>query len=276
MTSHRGSWIGLTIVATVVLLGPTAPEARAQPGFGPDPFWPYNTQYIPYTRNVGPASPEGGQGMSFGPGSAFVGANQFQNYLDSLQGPGRDLSDRSNIGMPYYRSAVSPEWQTRGRGPRQYHPNARTTERFEQSQRRVANSYLQYYSERDPARRAELLREYRQARHESAAAIADRGLPRRRTSGAFERRGATPTQNLRSGDATAADGPVPAVPAYGSRRSSAPGRVRPGDALDRSRAMDRELGTRPGSSAPASSYRPRTSSAGRPATTPPSPDVNRP
>ncbi len=30
-------------------------------GFGPDPFRPYNSQYEPYVRAIGPASPAAGQ-----------------------------------------------------------------------------------------------------------------------------------------------------------------------------------------------------------------------
>src|SRR5262249_25609387 len=70
VTARRGirlsSWLG----AASLVAGPAASTSvRAQPGFGPDPFWPYNSFYTPYTRPIGPASPAGGQGAPYLPRS---------------------------------------------------------------------------------------------------------------------------------------------------------------------------------------------------------------
>ena len=94
-----------------------ATTVQAQPGFGPDPFWPYNNQYTPYVTPMGPAGPGGGQGMPPNMRGGNRGANQFQDYLDSLDSPGRNASDRSSIGTPYYRSAVDPSFEDRDETP---------------------------------------------------------------------------------------------------------------------------------------------------------------
>ena len=61
MTSTHVSWLrrliaGVTLGASV--MGTTTVWAQ---GFGPDPFRPYNSQYEPYVRAIGPASPAAGQ-----------------------------------------------------------------------------------------------------------------------------------------------------------------------------------------------------------------------
>lgn len=285
MRSQRDGRLGSSMAAAALVLVATAATARAQPGFGPDPFWPYNNQYTPYVTNVGPAGPEGGQGGAMNLREGYRGANQFQEYLESLQGgPGRNLSDRSNIGMPYYRSAVDPAYETRGRGPRQYQANTRADESFDNSQRRVADIYFRYFSERDPARRADLLREYREARREAALAISGRGRSASRGLEATARRGAGLRRSARTGEAPAATrsgragrsqpekidriGPAPEVPAIGSRRStgSSPraGRSSPADILRRSRAMDRSDRDLPVSGAPSFLPRPMDRGAAPP------------
>lgn len=251
MRSHRGSWLGSSILAAAVLLMPAVSTVQAQPGFGPDPFWPYNNQYTPYVTPMGPAGPAGGQGDPSATRDGLRGANQFQEYLDSIQGgpgPGRNISDRSNVGMPYYRSAVDPAYETRNRGPRQYQANLRSNERFEVSQQRVSDIYFRYYTERNPARRAELLRQYRSARREAEVAISGRGRSPSRVLDASNRLDAASRRGARFGagapgssDVDDRLGPAPAVPTVRSRASStaAPRRNRPADVLRRSEAMDR-------------------------------------
>ena len=137
MEEERSRQLVAEVVALVADCGnelqAAAPAVHAQPGYGADPFWPYNNQYAPYTAPMGPADPvAGGQSGELYSRDGLRGANQFQNYLDDLQGvggPGRNLSDRSNIGMPYYRSAVDPSYMTERMGPRQYQPVRRSLQR---------------------------------------------------------------------------------------------------------------------------------------------------
>ena len=144
MRLHRGGWIW---AASLVLATAFAPTASAQPSYGPDPFRPYLNQYDPYVYPMGPASPMAG-GSEMMMRSGFRGANQFQDYLDGISGPGRNTTDRAGIGRPYYQSAVVPSWG--GSGFRDYQPNARTTPTFEETQRQVTDNYFAYLSERDP------------------------------------------------------------------------------------------------------------------------------
>ena len=76
----RSFLIGLGILAAP--LG--ASTVLAQPI---DPFRPLNSQYDAYRYPIGPASPDGGQSAPMAL-SGIRGANQFQNYLDELQGTG--------------------------------------------------------------------------------------------------------------------------------------------------------------------------------------------
>ncbi len=264
MSSQRGrrGRIGSRFLAAgfaIGLLAAVSGSAMAQPGFGPDPFWPYNSQYAPYARPVGPAEPMAGGRMAGTP-AAFQGANQFQDYLDNMQGSaGRNFSDRATIGTPYYRSAVSPDFDPRGRGfGRQYQPNSGDANAsYDTAQRRAAEKYFAYYSERDPARRRELMTEYREARRDASRALNSRvrtpgsvepsragtgarGSARMGTgagaiTGAAGRSGAT----SRSAAARSSRiGPAPPI----SPGSTGPARRRnssPSAVLERSQAMDR-------------------------------------
>ena len=254
MRSHRRSWLGPWLLASGFVLMPAfSATVRAQPGFGPDPFWPYNSQYAPYVSPIGPAGPAGGQGGGFMPRDGVRGANQFQDYLEGMGGGGRNSSDRANIGTPYYRSAVDPDYDPRGRGTRQYRPNTRSNTTFEQAQQTVTEKYFAYYSERDPARRAELMKEYRTARCASSRILSGRGrTPSRNLESsprleAGSRRSTSagsappvPGSDDRSGSREGRYGPPPPVPSPRSTRpsgSSSRG-TSPSDILNRSEAMD--------------------------------------
>jgi hypothetical protein len=253
MRSHRGSWFGSCLLAAAFASMPGACTiVRAQPGFGPDPFWPYNDQYTPYTAPIGPAEPMAGGRAAMIPQSGVRGANQFQQYLEGLQGAGRNMTDRASIGMPYYRSSVDPRYDTKG--TRQYQPNQRSNQTFERAQQRVADRYFAYYSTRDPARRSELLREYRAARRDADRATTGRERPPSRDL--EEPSVAEPGSRRGTGAGSAASrtgvsdrtrarsdrfGSAPEVPGAGSSRSSGSTyrRTTPTDILNRSRAMDR-------------------------------------
>ncbi len=239
MRWQRGSrWLGSTLLAAGLVLMPTlSAPARAQPGFGPDPFWPYNSQYTPYVAPMGPADPQaGGRPMIIPPRTGLRGANRFEEYLEELQGgPGRETSDRSGIGMPYYRSAVSPNFDPRGRRNRQYQPNAEVDAAYARSQREVADKYSAYFAASDPVQRAELLRKYREARHEASLALSRRrGSPSRALAPSSR-----PEPGARRSDRPRAEagrfGPAPEVPAIGTRRpaTSSTRRTTPSEILNR-------------------------------------------
>ena len=273
MRSHRGGGLESWLMAVgFVLLPAFTSTVRAQPGYGPDPFWPYNQQYAPYVSPIGPAGPDAGQGGALMPQAGFRGANQFQDYLDDLQSGGRKVSDRAGIGMPYYRSSVLPGFDATGRGSRQYRPSTtRVKATFEQAQSTVVNKYYAYYSERDPARRAELMREYREARRDVSGALSGPARTPSRVLDSSSRldpgpRGAgragsssfLPRSTTRSGSGDSRIGPPPPVPgstrSSGSAASSRRG-ASPSDVLKRSRAMDARNGLPRGSRSP--TIRPR-------------------
>jgi hypothetical protein len=136
-----------------------------------DPFRPFNSQYDAYRYPIGPATPEGGQSapMSL---SGVRGANQFQNYLNEIQGAGRDGVGRSGIGIPYYRSAVDPRFDPKG--DREYRPNRETDRTFEQTQAEITDKYFAFFTEKDPKKRAELLRDFNGARSRVTRALSAR------------------------------------------------------------------------------------------------------
>jgi hypothetical protein len=261
----RRARIGLASLITAMVTGTTS---QAQPGFGPDPFWPYNNQYTPYSFPVGPASPGAGQGTPLLPRSGLNGSNQFQNYLDEM-GAVRSSTERYGIGQPYYRNSVTPELSERLK--REYRPNAAAEATFENTQQEVTDLYLAYFTERDPKKRAALLRQYQQARR-----AANRSLSLRQGSVArsLERQerlqsetGMTMPSEERSGAASSARrsgvgssrsgdiGPPPPVSAGGSSRSRQPSGRTPTEVYNRAeRVLGRdERGTR--SSSPSTSNR---------------------
>ena len=96
------------------MIAPASTSTLLAQGYGPDPFRPYNSQYDPYTYPMGPASPAGGGRSDIMTRMGNSGANQYQGYLDELAGQARQGSERYGIGMPYYRSAVDPNFDPEG------------------------------------------------------------------------------------------------------------------------------------------------------------------
>ncbi len=260
--SRSTGGLGSSIVAAAVVFVAASAGAHAQNGFSADPFWPYNSQYTAYAN---PITPDGGPGGGISGGTlnsreGIRGANRFDEYLEGVrgggvQGPGRNVSDRSSIGLPYYRSAVDPDYQVRGRSPRQYTPNARTTETFEQSQRKISDFYFEYSAERDPEIRARLWRQYRTARRQTSLGLSSRGSTARRIADseasldASEGTGRSERVRRLRSEPDNDFGPPP-IPTISGRSDAAPPVSRrnssPRDVLNRSRAHDRP-GARPSS-----------------------------
>jgi hypothetical protein len=146
--------------ALLVLVGLAAPgQARAQ-GFGPDPFRPYNSQYDPFVYPVAPGPLDYGQNQGL-TRAGIRGANQFENYMNSLQGTGGPRAPAGGIGSPYYRGAN----RVNEREGMNYQPNRDVDARFESNQEMVSDLYFKYLREKDPKKRADLFRQYSQARN---------------------------------------------------------------------------------------------------------------
>ena len=142
-------------IALITLLTPTV---KGQ-GFGPDPFRPYNSQYDPFVYPIAPGPLD--YGPNYRPQGGIRGANQFESFLNSLQGgQGGARGTLGGPGTPYFRAnrAYDREYG------RIYQPNKEADASFQSNQDIVNDLYFKYLRERDPKRRAELFRDYNRAR----------------------------------------------------------------------------------------------------------------
>jgi len=263
MTSTRVKRLGLEILALCLLLTMALGQAVWAQGFGPDPFRPYNNQYDAYTYPLGASGAEAAQADAM-MRSGLRGANQFENYLAEIQGLGRAGRERYGQGLPYFRSAVDPNFDKDQK--RDYRPNSRTERSFEATQQRLTAKYLAYFDERDPQKRAQLLREYQQFRRQTTRALAGRResssrfvqsadradltardrAPARVLSEEAEKstnRSAAP--RLRSSDPSTRTAPRTIPPPLRSNRPSAapPSQRSPSDVLDRAGRLESSSGT---------------------------------
>lgn len=149
----------LLFFALVTLL---APPVKGQ-GFGPDPFRPYNSQYDAFVYPIAPGPLD--YGPRYRPQGGIRGANQFESYMNSLQGGGRGAG--GGPGTPYFRAnrAYDREYG------RIYQPNKEADASFQSNQDIVNDLYFKYLRERDPKKRAELFRDYNRARSRADRAL---------------------------------------------------------------------------------------------------------
>jgi hypothetical protein len=229
-------WLRTLLTALTVMIAPVSNATLFAQGYGPDPFKPYNSQYLPYTFPMGPASPAGGGGaggVMMRMGNA--GANQYQGYMDELSGQARQGSDRNGIGTPYYRSAVDPNFDPQGK--REYRPNQKADQSFDESREVVTRKYLAYLTEHDPKKRAELLRDYNATRNRVSRAMSARRDPSTRLleaatgSGTAPRRSAATARGAEANERSdmGDDGPRSSVrgPSTGSGRRAGTASIPP-------------------------------------------------
>ncbi len=151
------------LVAGVGLVSAWAGNGVAQ-GFGPDPFHPYNSDYSQFVWPIAPANDYGYNSPAM---RGMRGANQFQNYLNSLQGQGAGASARGGAGTPYYRANRKYDREY----GRVYEPNKNADKDFNLYRKDSTDLYFKYLREKDPRRRAELFRQYSRLRTESDRAL---------------------------------------------------------------------------------------------------------
>ncbi len=160
-------------VLPLLLGGLLATAARGQ-GFGPDPFLPYNQQYAPFVTPVAPGPMDYGY-YNNGLARGVRGANQFENYLNSLQTSAAGArAGGAGTGTPYFQAnrAYDREFG------RIYQPNKVADQHFEAHQARVNQLYVEYLREQDPKKRAEIFRNYNRARSRAGRELASpRGVP---------------------------------------------------------------------------------------------------
>jgi len=153
--------------ALPLLLGVLLATAARGQGFGPDPFQPYNSQYAPFITPTAPGPMD--YGYNNGLGRGIRGANQFENYLNSLQDSVAGArAGGAGTGIPYYQAnrAYDPEFG------RIYQPNKVADERFDANQASVNQLYFEYLREKDPKKRAAIFRNYNRARSRAVRELA--------------------------------------------------------------------------------------------------------
>ena len=193
---------GATVVALVPLsvLG-LATASRAQ-GMGPDPFRPYNAQYDAFVFPIAPGPMDAGFNNGL-PRAGIRGANQFENYLNSLQGTGSHAAP----GTPYYKAnrAYDREFN------RDYRPNREADARFDTNQEMVTELYFRYLRKKDPQKRAEIFKDYNRAR---SRADRDLASPRtaRRSTASSPRSGAPPALGSESTGTRHRENPIGTAP----------------------------------------------------------------
>jgi hypothetical protein len=164
----RQAVVGLAILIATGL----AVTASAQ--HTPDPYNVVGEYNLGYESSMFPVYPNGAgfvpnQGMLQGR-SGVLRANQFQNYVEELDGVGSGSDtfapqSRSRGGTePYYRA----HRQFDEAFNRIYSPNATADRTFNDDQDARTKKYLEYLRETDPKKRAKLYREYNQQSLKSA------------------------------------------------------------------------------------------------------------
>ena len=262
MTSTRCGWARFLLAGLSIALAPVGfPSARAQ-GFGPDPFQPFNSQFQQFTYPISPYA--GGPGAAAGAMGGRVD-NQYQQYLKELEGADRALNQRYGIGVQYWKLRSDIDLDKRDQLKR------RMARQNDGGAASISQKYLAYFSERNPRKRASLMREFASNRRSEARAGGetedgeaglDSGRPVRGAgglSGNGGRSGASSLQgdSAKSGDAKSGRSTAPSAPACTIPcRRNGPDSCRPAtDVLERSRRLDDDL---PGTRKPAASDRRNT------------------
>jgi hypothetical protein len=132
-------------------------------GQTPDPYRPYNSAYDAF---VYPTYPNGtgffpNQGMVQG-NTGLSQANQFEDFMNDVGAGSRFEDDRSpgprrtGPGVPYYAAYRRYDRDY----DRVYQPNKKSDPDYYDEQRARHEKYLDYLKEKNPAKRAQLYREY--------------------------------------------------------------------------------------------------------------------
>ena len=139
-------------------------------------------------------------------------ANQFQEFLNELQGP-----SRGSAGTPYFRSAVDSSFSQRLRDAREYRPNRASDLSFEETQQQLSEKYFAYFDEKDPKKRARLLKDYSLARRQATRVLSTRRESPDRILGAAGRLDA----DARSSESLGRRSASPSIGSDPTRRSGA-------------------------------------------------------
>jgi hypothetical protein len=230
MNLTRVRWIRFLFAGLCITAAPLGVSIAQAQGFGPDPFRPFNSQYMQYAYPIAPET--GGAAM---PGRGMNrGDNQYQQWLTEQEGASR-LGSRNAAGVPYWKLRTDLAEDLRERRSRR---NVRNDDAIGS----ITQKYLAYFSEPNPARRAILLRDYTPIQRDDER-DGERGEGRLGPDATRR-----PAAGRRAGAATSPRGPggvgeeksgrrIPPAPAPSIRGSGRSPR-RPTEVLDRVRALD--------------------------------------
>lgn len=255
-------WMARCGARLVLLAGLTAIDLRSNAvaqGFGPDPYRPYNSRYDPFVYPVAPGDLDYGYNQGFAPvtRNGARNANQFQNYLDSVRGPGNARTGGgtgAGAGTPYFRSdrTMDRDYDR----VYQYHPNRQADAKYDSNQEEVSKLYFQYLRQKDPKKRAELFREYSRARAQADRALSTAGGSRTRgTTKAARKDSAAPPADERGARLPRGADVPPPLDGAGARggRGRAGTRTEPATGAAPSPLDDRDSAATPTAEGPAPS-----------------------
>jgi hypothetical protein len=247
MNLRRSSRVGLMVVLAVAWVVLAGAKSLAQ-GLTPDPYnivGEGNAQYAPFMYAVQPTAGSmfPNQDRLLQDHAGYRYANRFQSFMEGLNGPGLegDLGPggRAGLGTPYYRANRRYDRDF----DRLYRPNRDADATYYSSQEARNTKYFEAMQEKDPQKRARLLREYNLENLRAARNLSlNRPAPERESG----RAAPGPTGSVRD---PLLDAPGPAPDASGARR--------PTSSLRGSSALDGAPGTAPGSRA-TQTVRPRS------------------
>lgn len=233
---HAGIARPLALAALFSIYPLCAPAPLWAQNYTPDPYRPYNGMYDPFVFSTFP------NGLGYTPnqdvltnGSGITRANQFQSYLNQLDGFGTEEQRegylrRGRAGVPYYQAFRQYDAEYN----RVYRPNAEADKSYNDSQKRRHEKYLSYLKETNPRKRAQLYREYAQ---ESLRASRALDVPRT-VSPARGGRSSAPTPSASGTSAATLRGAARTTPsATPAPASGARGSASPADVLRRSQEL---------------------------------------
>jgi hypothetical protein len=152
-------------------------------------------------------------GYNNGLARGIRGANQFENYLNSLQTSAAGArAGNAGVGVPHFQAnrAYDSEFE------RLYQPNKAADQRFKDNQVSVNQLYFEYLREKDPKKRAAIFRNYNRARSRADRELASpRGVlgaqPAARSTTRREGRATTPEDTTGAKDRDLLATPPPAI-----------------------------------------------------------------
>lgn len=273
LLSARKSWKGLACVAVLFAAAPAMGQSQSANPYYQNGLEAYAFPSVP--NNLALPNQARFSNQATAGGTRYNRFSQFRDELNAIEssidsaGTSDPLRRRPSMGVPYYQTFR----QYDNAMGRTFSPGAEADARFYQKQQDRNSRYFEAMKERDPVKRAKLLREIEK---ESQLAARNQAIsPKRPTasdSPLGNRAGTTPA-------APAATTPgSPTAPGSATRALSRPGGLM--DSATRTRAgAATGTTTTPGAS-PATGTRTapvRSLRSGRPATLPPPPEaVNRP